>query len=72
MLTPSTPAAPPLARTFSQAAARVLGAYTLSIKLNQQPPLTPLTSADTMRSVQIEASIQLKSGGFRPGSLRLV
>jgi hypothetical protein len=29
---------------------------TLSTKLNHLPPVTPLTSADTMRSVQIEAS----------------
>jgi len=33
----------------------------LSIKLNQLPPLTPLTSAETMRSVQIEASIHDQS-----------
>src|SRR5580704_10889767 len=32
------------------------GAHTLSIKLYQRPPLTPLSSADTMRSVQTEAS----------------
>src|SRR5271165_3705056 len=56
MLCPSTPAAPLLARTLVQAAASVLGANTLSIKLNHLPPLTPLPSADTMRSVQIEAS----------------
>ena len=36
---------------------------TLSTKLNHLPPLTPLTSADTMRSVQIEASAHPR-GGF--------
>ena len=64
MLCPSTPAAPQLAFTFFQAASRVLGAYTLSIKLNQTPPLTPVTSADTMRSVQID--------GFHPAQIRHV
>ena len=66
MLTPSTPAAPRLALTFCQASVRVLGAYTLSVRLNQIPPLTPLTSADTIRSVQIAASTQLKSGRSCP------
>src|SRR6516225_3843461 len=56
MLWPSTPAAPSLAHTFSQAASSVSGAYTLSIRLYQRPPLTPLTSADTMRSVQTVSS----------------
>src|SRR5208337_5224752 len=58
MLCPSTPAAPLLARTFSHASASVLGADILSIRLNHRPPLTPLTSAEIMRSVQIEASTQ--------------
>src|ERR1700737_1352343 len=53
---PSTPAAPLLAETFSQATSSVAGAHTLSIRLYQRPPLTPLTSADTMRTVQTEAS----------------
>src|SRR5712691_4624415 len=56
MLCLSTPAAPSLTRTFSQAASSVAGAYTLSIRLYQRPPLTPFSSADTMRSVQTEAS----------------
>src|ERR671935_10696 len=56
MLCPSTPAAPRLARTFSQASASVLGANTLSIRLNHLPPLTPLPSADSMRSVHTPAS----------------
>src|SRR6266702_3681004 len=59
MLCLSTPAAPSLAQTFSQAASSVAGANTLSIKLNQRPPLTPLTSANTIRSVHTQASIQL-------------
>src|SRR5882762_6712266 len=59
MLCLSTPAAPLLAQTFSQASSKVAGANTLSIKLYQRPPLTPLTSADTIRSVQTQASIQL-------------
>src|SRR6266568_6604779 len=33
----------------------------LSTRLNHLPPLTPLTSADTMRSVQIEASVHHRS-----------
>jgi hypothetical protein len=37
----------------------------LSIILNHFPPLTPLPSADTMRSVQTEASIQRRSWRFR-------
>src|SRR4051794_3396202 len=56
MLWLSTPAAPSLARTLSQAASSVSGANTLSIKLYQRSPLTPFTSADTMRSVQIVSS----------------
>src|SRR5882757_5433466 len=59
MICLSTPAAPSLARTLSQAASRVAAANTLSIKLYQRPPLTPLTSADTIRSVHTQASIQL-------------
>src|SRR5882762_4520892 len=59
MLCLSTPAAPLLAQTFSQASSKVAGANTLSIKLYQRPPLTPLTSADTIRSVHTQASIQL-------------
>src|SRR5258707_6121971 len=59
MLCLSTPAAPSLARTFSQAASSVASANTLSIKLYQRPPLTPLTSANTMRSVQTVASIHV-------------
>jgi hypothetical protein len=34
----------------------VLGANTLSIRLHHLPPLTPLTRADSIRSVQTEAS----------------
>src|SRR5882724_164684 len=56
MLWPSTPAAPLFRATFRHAASRVVGRMTLSTRLNHLPPLTPLTSADTMRSVQIDAS----------------
>src|ERR671922_701857 len=56
MLCPSTPAAPLFARTLVQASASVLGANTLSIRLNHLPPLTPLASADSMRSVHTPAS----------------
>ncbi len=56
MLCPSTPAAPLLARTFIQASISVLGANTLSIKLNHLPPLTPFASADSIRSVHTAAS----------------
>ena len=40
---------------------------TLSTRLNHLPPLTPLTSADTMRSVQIEASTHHHVRGCRRG-----
>src|ERR1700736_6628983 len=53
---PSTPAAPLFRSTFRHAASRVVGRMALSNMLNHLPPLTPLPSADTMRSVQIEAS----------------
>src|SRR5262245_60372286 len=53
---PSTPAAPRLASTFAQAALSVAGANTLSINENHLPPLTPLSRADSMRSVHTEAS----------------
>ena|ERR1700733_4788016 len=62
-----TPAAPLFGATLRQAAYRVDGRCTLSFRLNHLPPigtglpapghaLTPLPSADTMRSVQIETS----------------
>src|SRR5438552_5459256 len=57
MLWPSTPAAPWLRATFGHAVARVVGRATLSIRLYHLPPSTPLPSADTMRSVQIDASV---------------
>src|SRR5208282_4128505 len=66
MLCPSTPAAPLLARTFVQAAASVSGANTLSINAYHLPPLTPLTSADSMRFVQTEASAHEKSCATSP------
>src|SRR5882672_2516147 len=56
MLTPSTPADSAFRATFRHAASRVVGRMTLSIKLYHLPPLTPSTSADTIRSVQIDAS----------------
>src|ERR1700719_4898272 len=66
MLCRSTPAAPALARTFSQAASNVAAAYTLSIRLYQRPPLTPFSSADTMRSVHTEASTHDQSRASAP------
>src|SRR6266550_9066597 len=65
MLWPSTPAAPWLRATFRHALSRVAGRTTpafawgrlLSIRLCHLPPLTPLPSADTMRSVHIDASV---------------
>src|SRR3954470_3495954 len=61
MLCPSTPAAPLLRATRSHACSRVVGRITLSIRLNHLPPLTPLPSADTMASVQTDASTQPQS-----------
>src|SRR5207302_2478292 len=55
-LCPSTPAAPLFACTLLQASSSVPGAYTLSINEYHLPPLTPLPSADSMRSVQTSAS----------------
>src|ERR1700733_12800832 len=66
MLCPSTPAAPLLARTFVQAAASVSGANTLSINAYHLPPLTPLTSADSIRFVQTVASTHEKSRAASP------
>ncbi len=40
----------------------VVGRMALSINENHLPPLTPLSSADVMRSVQIEASAQSQRG----------
>src|SRR3981189_1926586 len=40
----------------------------LSTKLNHLPPLTPLPSADTMRSVQIEASAHHQVRGCPPAT----
>src|SRR6201984_2029212 len=62
MLCPSTPAAPLFRATLHHAASRVAGRMTLSTRLNHLPPLTPLTSADTMRSVQIDASTHHQRG----------
>ena len=55
-LCPSTPAAPAFAFTFCQAALSVWARYTLSIRLNHFPPLTPFSSAANMRSFHTEAS----------------
>src|SRR5690242_15243713 len=66
MLCPSTPAAPSLAHTLSQAASSVAGENTLSIRLYQRPPLTPFSSADTMRSVHTEASTHDQSRASAP------
>src|SRR5216684_3995322 len=56
MLWPSIPEHPLFRSTLCHAASRVDGRLTLSTKLNHLPPLTPLPSADTIRSVQIVAS----------------
>src|SRR5215467_10198702 len=55
-LCPSTPAAPALPLTLSQATLRVWLRYTLSIRLNHFPPLTPFSSAANMRSLHTVAS----------------
>ena len=55
--------------TLCHAALSVSGRYTLSIRLNHFPPLTPLSSAANMRSFHTVASTHVQS---RPGSLRLV
>src|SRR5258708_8314163 len=64
----STPAAPLFRSTFRQAISRVVGRMALSAKLNHLPPLTPLPSADTMRSVQIEASAHHQVRGCPPAA----
>src|SRR5882757_4710998 len=56
MLWPSIPEDPLFRSTLCHAASRVDGRLTLSTKLNHLPPLTPLPSANTIRSVQIVAS----------------
>src|SRR5688572_12992763 len=60
-LCPSTPDAPLFARTFFQASASVVGAYTLSINEYHLPPVTPFSSADSMRSVHTSASTHTQS-----------
>src|ERR1700682_1065513 len=62
------PAAPLFRSTFRHAASRVVGRMALSTKLNHLPPLTPLPSADTMRSVQIEASAHHQVRGCPPAT----
>src|SRR5208283_3702303 len=42
--------------TLRHADSSVAGRMTLSTRLNHLPPLTPSPSAETMRSVQIDAS----------------
>src|SRR5258708_37576412 len=64
----STPAAPLFRSTFRHAASRVVGRMALSTMLNHLPPLTPLPSADTMRSVQIEASAHHQVRGCPPAA----
>src|SRR6266540_3345805 len=54
----STPAAPSLAFTLVNAAARLEGAWTLSIRLNHLPPLTPFSRAVNIRVVQTAGSTQ--------------
>src|SRR5262245_37076037 len=60
-LCPSTPAAPALPLTLSQATLRVWLRYTLSIRLNHFPPLTPFSSAANMRSLHTVASTHVQS-----------
>jgi hypothetical protein len=55
----STPADPPLACTRRNACRRLPALYTLSIKLNHCPPLTPCSRAVNIRSVQTSGSTQL-------------
>src|SRR6516165_2387249 len=55
-LCPSTPAAPLFASTFAQASASVADACILSINEYHLPPVTPFSSADSMRSVHTSAS----------------
>ena len=62
----SIPAAPSLERTFVQARTSVAGDHTLSIRLNHFPPLTPLTSAETMRCVHTSAAAHDRSWAFAP------
>src|SRR5260370_4189215 len=62
------PAAPLFRSTFCHAASRVVGRMALSTRLNHLPPLTPLPSADTMRSVQIEASAHHQVRGCPPAT----
>src|SRR3970282_113174 len=58
-LCPSTPAAPALSLTLCHAALSVSFRYTLSIRLNHFPPLTPFSSAANMRSLHTVASTHL-------------
>src|ERR1700682_4785081 len=62
------PAAPLFRSTFRHAASRVVGRMALSTMLNHLPPLTPLPSADTMQSVQPEASAPHQGRGCPPAA----
>src|SRR4030095_9918955 len=71
LLTPPPPAAPLLAATRFQAAAKVRGDATLSIRLYHRPPWTPLSRAANIRSVQIDAFTQAHrcGAGVSPSGL---
>src|SRR4030042_404573 len=70
MLWWSVPALPLFLFTVAQAAYRVPGLKTLSIRLNHTPPFTPFMRASSMRSVQIDCSTQSHfSGRVSPGCL---
>src|SRR5439155_21372707 len=53
----------------SKAARRFPRAYTLSIKLNHLPPLTPTSRAVNIRSVQTEGSTQAQRARISPACL---
>ena len=60
----SSPRSQPLVLLAQNRAQPSAGEPILSIRLYHRPPLTPLSSADTMRSVQTEASTHDQLRGF--------
>jgi len=60
----SIPALPLFDLTLRQAASRFPRAYTLSIRLNQTPPFTPLSRAASMRFVQTHRSTHTHRAGM--------
>ena len=65
----STPAAPRFAFTRAKAARSVASAQTLSITVYQRPPLTPCSSAVSIRSVHTSGAVHAQRARTAPTGL---